>query len=95
MRSRSNSPGLAGLYVPGIHPSCLLVGLCILPSLKRGTIISKKNMNVSNIGIQLIERVRHHLPVEAVRLVLSKARHLATAQITKAHWMRLPLISRF
>jgi adenine-specific DNA-methyltransferase len=35
------------------------------------------------------DRIRHNLPLEAVRPVLSKARHLATAQITKAHWMRL------
>lgn len=34
-------------------------------------------------------RIHHKLPVEALRPVLSKARHLVAARITKAHWKRL------
>ena len=35
------------------------------------------------------ERINHKLPLEAVRPVLSKARHLSAARITKAEWQRL------
>jgi adenine-specific DNA-methyltransferase len=35
------------------------------------------------------DRIGHSLPIEAVRPVLSKARHLVAAQMTRAHWKRL------
>lgn len=35
------------------------------------------------------DRIFHMLPVEALRPVLSKARHLVAARMTKAHWKRL------
>jgi hypothetical protein len=35
------------------------------------------------------DRINHKLPLEAVRPILSKARHLSAAQITKTEWQRL------
>lgn len=35
------------------------------------------------------DRIFHKLPVEALRPVLSKARHLVAARVTKTHWNRL------
>jgi adenine-specific DNA-methyltransferase len=35
------------------------------------------------------DRKHHELPIETLRPVLSKARHLVAARITKAHWNRL------
>jgi len=35
------------------------------------------------------DRISHNLPVEAVRPILSKARHLTSAQMTRVHWKRL------
>lgn len=35
------------------------------------------------------DRLRHELPLHSVRPVLSKARHLIAATMTKAHWKRL------
>jgi adenine-specific DNA-methyltransferase len=35
------------------------------------------------------DRINHKLPLEVVRPVLSKARHLSAARITKAEWQRL------
>ncbi len=35
------------------------------------------------------DRIRHKLPVEALCPVLSRARHLVAAEMTRAHWQRL------
>jgi hypothetical protein len=85
-RSSAEQAAVAKSYQPQPSPpDSKLVPFCDLYTIGIGCVTGDARYFL----LTEADRIRHKLPIEALRPVLSKARHLVAARITKAHWNRL------